>query len=86
MSVVYEGANNGLDAEDALGVYGRTERGIRGVLDFGAINNGCVLLGGNLTLLGVGVIPLEAEVGYVVIHGKATGAMGVVPFEIDGSV
>ena len=74
-----------MDAEDDLGVYGRTERGLRGLLDFGAINNGCVLVGINLTLLGVGLITLEAYVGDVVIHGKATGA-GVVPFEIDASV
>ena len=45
-----------------------------------------MLVGGKLTLIGVGVIPLEAEVGYVFVHGKATGAMGVVPFEIDDSV
>ena len=45
-----------------------------------------MLVGGKLTLLGVGVIPLEAEVGDVVIHGKAKGTMGVVPFEIDASV
>ena len=60
-----------------MGVYGRTERGLRGLL--------CVLVGINLTLLGVGLITLEAYVGDVVIHGKATGA-GVVPFEIDASV
>ena len=45
-----------------------------------------MLVGGKLTLLGVGVIPLEVEVDNVVIHGKVTGAMGVVPFEIDNSV
>ena len=72
--------------EDALGVWGRTERGIRGVLYFGAINYGCVIVGGKLTLLGVGVILIEAEVDDVVIHGKATGAMGVVPFDIHASV
>ena len=33
-----------------------------------------------MAFLGVGVIPLEAEVGDVVIHGNATGVMGVVPF------
>ena len=55
-------------------------------MDFGAINNGCVLVGVNMTLLGVGVVPLEAEVDDVVIHGKATGVMGVVPFDIDASV
>ena len=47
-------------------------------MDFGAINNGCVLVGVNLTILGVGVIPLEVEVYYVFIYGKTTGAMGVV--------
>ena len=55
-------------------------------MDFGSINNGCVLVGVNLTLIGVGLIPLEVEVGDVVVHGKATGAMGVVPIEIDTSV
>ena len=75
-----------MDADDAFVIYGRYERGIRGVLDFGAIIDGCVLIGGKLTLLGVGVIPLEAEVGNVVVHGKATGAMGVVLFDIDARV
>ena len=37
-------------------------------------------------LLGVRVIPLEAEVGDVVVHVNAIGDMGVVPFEIDASV
>ena len=45
-----------------------------------------MLVGGNLTLIGAGVIPLELEVGDVVIHGKATGEMGAVPFDIDASV
>ena len=39
-----------------------------------------------MTLLGVGVITLEAEVGDVVIHGEATGAMDVVLFEIDAII
>ena len=55
-------------------------------MDFGAINDGCVLVGGKLTLLGVGVTTLEAEVDKVVIHGKATCAIGLVPFYIDASV
>ena len=55
-------------------------------MSFGAINDGSVLVGGNLTLLGVGIIPIEAEIGNVIIHGKATGAMGVVPSDIDDSV
>ena len=74
--VIEEGANNGLDAEDDFVVYGR-------ILNFGSIENGCVLVGGKLTLLGIGVIPLEAEVGDVFFHGKATGALDVVPIEID---
>ena len=45
-----------------------------------------MLVGGNLTLLGVRVIPFEAEVGNVVFRGKATGVTGVVPFDIYASV
>ena len=45
-----------------------------------------MLVGGNLTLLGIGVIPLEGEVGDVVVHAKAAGALGVVPLEIDAGV
>ena len=65
---------------------GGLKGGSVGEFDFGTINNGCVLVGVNMTLLGVGVVPLEAEVDDVVIHGKATGVMGVVPFDIDASV
>ena len=55
-------------------------------MDFGAINNGCVLVGGKLTLLGVGLITLQAEVGDVFFHDRATCLMGVVSLEIDASV
>ena len=51
-------------------------------MNFGAISDGCLLVGGKLTLIGVRVIPLEAEVRNVVVHGEATGAAGVVPLEI----
>ena len=75
-----------MDMEDAFVVEERTGRGFRGVLNFGAITDGCVLVGGKLTLLGVRVIPLEAQVGNVVIRGEATGALGVVPLENDAGV
>ena len=39
-----------------------------------------------MTLIGVRVIPLEAEVGDIVFHGEAKGAFGVVPLEIDSGV
>ena len=42
--------------------------------------------GGDLTLIGVEVIPLEAEVGNLIIHGNTTRAMNVVPFYIDTRV
>ena len=45
-----------------------------------------MLVGGKLTLLGIGVIPIEAEVGDVYVHDKATCALGVVPIGIDTSV
>ena len=55
-------------------------------MNLGAIDDGCVLVGGKLTLLGVRVIPLEAQVGNVVIRGEATSALGVVPLENDAGV
>ena len=55
-------------------------------MNLGAIYAGCVLVGRKLTLLVVGVIPLEAEFGDVVVHGEATGAFGVVPLGIDAGV
>ena len=55
-------------------------------MEFGSIDYGCVLVGGNLTLLGFGVITLETEVGDVVVHGKATGELGVLPLGIDADV
>ena len=62
------------------------ERGFRGILNFGAIAYRCLLVGGKLTLIGVRVIPLESEVGNVFVHDEATGALGVVPLEIDAGL
>ena len=39
-----------------------------------------------MTLLGVSVIPLEGKVRYIVVHGEATGALGVSPLDIDSGV
>ena len=55
-------------------------------MNFGAISDGCVLVGGKLTILGVRLIPLEVEVGDIVVHGEATGVLGVVPLVIDSGV
>ena len=55
-------------------------------MGFGAINDGCVLVRGKLTLLGFGVIPLEAEVVDVVIHGRATDTLDVVLSDIYASI
>ena len=55
-------------------------------MNFGSIDYGCVLVGRKLTLLGIGVIPLEAEVDDVVVHGNVTGALGVAPIDIDAGV
>ena len=57
--------------------------GFRGVLNFGAIANECVLVVGELKLLGVRVIPLEAEFGDLFVHGEAKILLGVVPLDID---
>ena len=55
-------------------------------MNVGSIDDGCVLVAVNLTLLCIGVIPIEAEVGDVVVYGKAKGALGVVPLKIYAGV
>ena len=55
-------------------------------MNFGAISDWCVLVGGNLIILWVGLIPLEVKVGNIVVYGYATGALGVVPLVIDSGV
>ena len=55
-------------------------------MNFGYIYDGCVLVGGKLRLLGIRMIPLEADVDNVVVHGKATVSLGVVPLDIDAIV
>ena len=46
----------------------------------------CVLIGVKLMLLVVRVIKLEAEVGNVVFHGEATGALCVVTLDIGSDI
>ena len=83
---IHQGSDNAFDLPDTLVFERRAVLVFGGILSFCTINNGYVLVGGNMKLLGVGVIPFEAEVEDVVRHGKATGAMGVFPFDIDASV
>ena len=45
-----------------------------------------MLVGGKRTLLGFRIIPLGEEVGYAVVHGEGTGALGVVPLEINAGI
>ena len=55
-------------------------------MDLGAIDYGSVPVRGNLAILGVRMISFEAESGNVVIHGKAEGAMSVIPLEVDAGI
>ena len=55
-------------------------------MNLGTIYNVCVLVGENIPLIVVRLIPPEAEFGDVVVHGEAKGALGVVPLEIDAGV
>ena len=84
--VVKESTDYGLDVEDAFVIEGWTERKFSGVLDFGANDDGSVLVKGKLAFLGVSMIPFEAEIGDVVIHGEASGALSVIPLEVDASI
>ena len=50
---------------------------------FGAINDGCVAKWRVLRFRWDGVAPFKKEVLDVILDGQATGAVGVVPGEID---
>ena len=84
--IVEDSTDYGLDAEDAFFIEGWTERSFGGVLDIGAIDDGSVLVRGKLAFLGVRMISFEAEIGDVVIHGEAAGALSVIPLEVDASI
>ena len=55
-------------------------------MDIGAIDDGSVTVRVNLVFLGVRMILFEAEIGDVVIHGQAVGALSVIPLEVDTGI
>ena len=81
--VVPDGADELLNAELAGVVREWAGRGFGGVLDFGAVVDGSVPVGGVLRFLGGGVVELGAQLGDVVVHREAAGAFVVVPGEVD---
>ena len=86
LGIIEESTDYGLNAVDAFVIEGGAERGFRGIFDLGAIDYGSVPVRGNLAILGVRMISFEAESGNVVIHGKAEGAMSVIPLEVDAGI
>ena len=58
--IIEEITDYGLNAVDALVIEGGAERGFRGILDLGAIDDGSVYVRGKLVFLGVRMIPVEA--------------------------
>ena len=53
------------------------------VLSFFSIVDGNVLLRGMLRFLGGGVVELGAQIGDVIFHREAAGALVVFPLEVD---
>ena len=58
--IIEESTDYRLNAVDSFVVEGGSERGFRGILDRGAIDDGSVHLREKLAFLGVGMIPFEA--------------------------
>ena len=52
----------------------------------GAIGDGCGFVGREMTFFWSGVVVFDKEGVNVVIHGKATGARGVVPGQVNASI
>ena len=55
-------------------------------MDLGTIDDGSVPVRIKLAFFGVRMIPFEAEIGDVIIHGETSGAMNVIPLEVDSGV
>ena len=75
--IIEESSDYGLNAVDDFVIEGGAERGVRGILDLGAIDDGIVTLQGKLAFLGVRMIPFEAESGNNFVHGEAARARGI---------
>ena len=86
LGIIEESTDYGLNAVDAFVIEGGAERGFRGILDLGAIDDGSVSVRGKLVFLGVRMIPFEAYRGDIIIHGEAEGVLSVVPLEVDASI
>ena len=55
-------------------------------MDIGAVDDGSVLVRVKLAFLWVRMITFEAEIGNVVIHGEAAGALSVILIDFDASI
>ena len=84
--IIEESTDYGLNTVDAFVIEGGAERGFGGILDLGAIYDESVSVRGKLAFIGVRIIPFEAESGDIIIHGETSGAMNVIPLEVDSSV
>ena len=81
--IIQEGADDGLDSFDTAGVeWGAGVRRVSELL-FGAVDDGRMAEGSVLGFWWDGVAPLEKQVFNVILDGQATGAVGLVPGEID---
>ena len=59
---------------------------IWGELCFGSVDDGSSLQRRELAIFGHWTVVLEEDGGNVFFHGESTGALGVVPFEVDACV
>ena len=82
-AIIQEGPDDGLDSFDTCVVeFGAGVRRVDKLL-FGAINDGCVAKGRVLRFRWDGVAPFKEEVFNLILDGQATGAVCVVPGEVD---
>ena len=84
--IIADGSNELLDAEFSEAVERRAVSSFRGVLNLFSIDDRSVVVRGVLRFLWVGVIELGAQVCDVVVHCEASGALDIVPSEVNSSI
>ena len=86
LGVVLDGTNKLLGAHLARFVNRWAVGCIGGILDFCAVVDGGVAVRVMLGLLGIRVVKFCSQLGNVVFHREAAGALVVVPFQFDACV
>ena len=84
--VISDGSDELLDAEIAGVIDRRAGGSLWVLLNLYSIGDRCVTVRVVMSFFGGGLVELGAEIGNVVVHCEAAGALIIVPLEIDSNI